>query len=123
MQRLNRPTTVLIAALALLALVSARAVAQPATQGATAGSPPQPQSMGMSGEGSMMGGGMGMGGMGGMGGMSGMGMGGMGTGMPMMQMMQQDPKLRGRMMELQGEMMRTMGDAMIQRGKELQKGK
>jgi hypothetical protein len=44
-------------------------------------------------------------------------------GMGMMQMMQKDPKLMGRMMELQGEIMRLMSDAMIQRGKELQKGK
>jgi len=43
--------------------------------------------------------------------------------MGMMQMMQKDPKLMGRMMELQGEMMRLMSDAMTQRGKELQKGK
>src|SRR5579875_3057404 len=38
----------------------------------------------------------------------------------MMHLMQDDPKLRGRMMELHGEMMRLMGEAMIQRGKELQ---
>jgi hypothetical protein len=36
---------------------------------------------------------------------------------------EQDPKLMGRMMELHGEMMRTMGDALIKRGKELQQGK
>ncbi len=40
-----------------------------------------------------------------------------------MEMMQKDPKLMGRMMELQGEMMRMMSDAMSQRGKDLQKGK
>lgn len=33
------------------------------------------------------------------------------------------PEADGPMMELQGEMMRMMSDAMIQQGKELQKGK
>jgi hypothetical protein len=59
---------------------------------------------------------------GGMGETGGMGMGCIG-GMGMMQMMQKDPKLMGRMMALQGEMMRVMSDAMIQRAKELQKSK
>ena len=114
----------------LLVFASTIAVAQPASQG-NAGNPP----IGMSGaQGSMMGGGMGMEGMG----TRGMGLrmarevivgspsmfcpGGLGM-MPMMQVMQKDAKLRGRMMELQGEIMRLMSDAMIQQGKELQKGK
>ena len=128
MKRLSGLTAALFASVASLVLTSAIAVAQPASSGA----PANPQ-MGMSGDqGSMMGGGMmggmggmrmgGAGGMGGTGGMGGMGMGCMG-GMGMMQMMQKDPKLMGRMMELQGEMMRLMSDAMVQHGKELQKGK
>ena len=106
--------------LIVVVLVSGSAIAQLASQ-PSAGS--AQQSVGAArGQGSMMGGGsgmeMGMGGMGGMSGMMGMGM------MPMMiQTMQQDPKLMGRMMELHGEMMRTMGEAMIKRGKELQQGK
>ena len=96
---------VLGASVASVIFVSAIGGAQPAPQRAT-----QVPPMGM------MGGGMNMGGMGGI----GMGcMGGMGA----MQMMQKDPKLMGRMMELQGEMTRLMSDAMTQRGKELQKGK
>jgi hypothetical protein len=114
----------------LLVFASTIAVAQPASQG-NAGNPP----MGMSGaQGSMMGGGMGMEGMGtgGMGlsmGREVKGLGGIGRGCPgglgmqMMQLMEKDPKLRGRMMELQGEITRLMSDAMIQQGKELQKGK
>jgi hypothetical protein len=120
MRRVNRLVAALFAFVASLVLVSAIAVAQPASQG-TPASPP----MGMSGDqGSMMGGGM-MGDMGGMRMGGGGGVGGMGCmgGMGMMQMMQKDPKLMGRMMELQGEMMRLMSDAMIQRGKELQKSK
>jgi hypothetical protein len=112
---MKRISTVL-AGLIVVAVVSGIALAQPASQPSagiaqqSAGAP--------SGQGSMMGGGPGMGGMGGMSGMMGMGM------MPMMmQMMQQDPKLMGRMMELHGEMMRVMGEAMIKRGKELQQGK
>jgi hypothetical protein len=124
MKRLNGLVAALFASIASLLLASAIAVAQPASQGAAGGPPTE---MGGA-QGSMMGGGMmgGMGGMpmggGGMGGMGGMGMGCMG-GMGMMQMMQKDPKLMGRMTELQGEMMRLMSDAMIQHGKELQKGK
>jgi hypothetical protein len=112
----------------MVVLVSRIAVAQPASQASAGGAQ---QSVGAaSGHGSMMGDGMGMGGMSGMTGMTGMGgmsgmSGMMGMGMmPMMtQMMKQDPKLMGRMMELHGEMMRTMGDALIKRGKELQQGK
>jgi hypothetical protein len=109
----------------MVVLVSRSAVAQPASQPSAGGAQ---QSVGAaSAHGSMMGDGMGMGGMSGMSGMGGMsgmsGMMGMGM-MPMMtQMMKQDPKLMGRMMELHGEMMRTMGDALIKRGKELQQGK
>jgi hypothetical protein len=100
----------------MVVLVSKIAVAQPASQPSAGGAQ---QCVGAaSGHGSMMSDGMGMSGMGGMSGMMGMGM------MPMMmQTMKQDPKLMGRMMELHGEMMRTMGDALIKRGKELQQGK
>jgi hypothetical protein len=118
-RRMKRISTALVGFI-IVALVSGIAVAQPASQ-PSAGS--APQSAGVpSGQGSMMGGGSGMGmGMSGMGGMSGM----MGMGMMpmMMQTMQQDPKLMGRMMELHGEMMRMMGEAMIKRGKEVQQGK
>ena len=118
MRRLNRSVAVLLASAASLLLAYSIALAQPAPQGTA-----ESQTYGMSGgQGSMTGGGMGMGRMKGMEGMGGMGMGCMG-GMGMMQMMQKDPKLMGRMMELRGEMMRMMGDAMIQHGKELQEGK
>lgn len=73
----------------------------------------------------MLSGGPGMGiGMSGMGGMDGMsGMMGMGMMPMMMQTIKRDPKLMGRVMELHGEMTRAMGEAMIKRGKELQRGK
>jgi hypothetical protein len=128
MRRASGLVARLTGCVALLVFASTIAVAQPASQG-NAGNPPT----GMSGaQGSMMGGGMGMEGMG-MGG-TGLsmgrevrGLGGIGMwcpgGIAMMQLMQKDPKLRGRMMELQGEMLRLMSDAMIQQGKELQKGK
>jgi hypothetical protein len=68
----------------------------------------------------MMGGrGMGQGMMGGPGMMAGPG--GM-MEMPMMEMMN-DPKTRGQMMEIQGRMMKDMGDLMEKRGQELQQGK
>lgn len=109
--------SMVLVGLIIVVLVSGSAIAQLASQ-PSAGS--AQQSVGAArGQGSMMGGGSGMEmGMGGMSGMMGMGM------MPMMmQTMQQDPKLMGRMMELHDEMMRTMGEAMIKRGKELQQGK
>lgn len=43
--------------------------------------------------------------------------------MPMAEMIHNNPKLAGRLMELRGEMMVTMGQALIKRGKELQQGK
>jgi len=107
---MKRISTALVG-LIIVALVCGIAVAQPASE-PSAGT--LQQSAGAD-QGSMMGGGMGMGGMSGM---MGMGM------MPMMmQTMQKDPKLMGRVMELHGEMMRVMGEAMIKRGKELQQGK
>jgi hypothetical protein len=120
-RRMKRISTVLVG-LIILALVSGIALAQPASE-PSAGT--AQQSAGApSDQGSMMGGGMGMGGMGAAGGMSGMmGMGMMPMMPMMMQTMQKDPKLMGRMMELHGEMMRLMGEAMIKRGKELQQGK
>ncbi|MGH7987072.1 MAG: hypothetical protein ACREQX_12400 [Candidatus Binataceae bacterium] len=117
----NRLVTGLLASVGSLLLASSIAIAQPASQ-STSGSSPTEVS---GGHGSTMGGGMGMRHMEGMHGMHRMGMGcmgGMGM-MPMMPMMHKDPKLMGRMMELRGEMMQTMGNAMIQHGKELQKGK
>jgi hypothetical protein len=74
------------------------------------------------GGGSGMMGGQGMMG-GGKGGESGM-MGGQGMMcMQMMQTMMNDPKTRGQMMEIHGRMMKEMGDLMIKRGQELEKGK
>ncbi len=96
--------TVFPAVLSLTLAVSRPAHAQPQ------------QEAGMPASGPMMGHPMGMG-------PGGMGMGCMHMQMmhrEMMHLMQDDPKLRGRMMELHGEMMRLMGEAMIQRGKELQ---
>jgi hypothetical protein len=114
----RRLLAILVGSAVAPALMVAIAVAQPASEGA--GENPQ-KSMGMPGSGGMMGGGgmrMGMGGMG------GMPMGCMhGMHKEMMQMMQHDPKLKGRMMELHGEMMRTMGEALIAHGKELQQTK
>lgn len=68
--------------------------------------------------------GMGMGMMGGQGMMNGPGM--MGPGMmemPMMQMMMNDPKTRGQMMEIHGRMMKEMGELMEKRGQELEQSK
>jgi hypothetical protein len=101
----------------MIVVVSGMAVAQSPSQPSVGSA--QQSAGAPSGQSSMMDGKPGMPmGMGGMSGMMGMGM------MPMMmQTMQQDPKLMGRMMDLHGEMMRTMGDALIKRGKELQQGK
>lgn len=119
---MKRISTMLVG-LIIVAFVYGTAVAQPASQ-PSAGSAQQSGDA-PSGQGSMMSGGPGMGmGMSGMGGIDGMsGMMGMGMMPMMMQTMKQDPKLMGRMMELHGEMMRTMGDALIKRGKKLQQGK
>jgi hypothetical protein len=43
--------------------------------------------------------------------------------MQFMQMMMSDPKTRARMMEIEGRMMKEMGELMEQRAKELQQGK
>ncbi len=138
MKTIGQSARVILACAILLIAVSAIAIAQPTQQGAPE-APAQPSMRmrggQMMGGGPMMSGGMGMGppramrgsAMGGMGMCgNGMGMGGMG----MMQMMRSDPKTMGRMMELRGQMMELrsqmfhiMGDAMIRRGKELQKSK
>lgn len=68
--------------------------------------------------------GTGMGMMGGQGMMNGSGMMGPGmTEMPMMQMMMNDPKTRGQMMEIHGRMMKEMGELMEKRGQELEQSK
>jgi hypothetical protein len=106
MERLERLVAVPAALIATVIFASALAAAQPAAQGACQNCPRVRSSM--------MAGGMNMGG--------GTGMGCMG-GMGAIQIIQKDPKLMARMMELQGEMMRLMSDAMIQRSKELQKSR
>ena len=86
-------------------------------QSASSPAPSQEMGRGMMGSQGMMGGESGMmGGPGMMGGAGGM------MGMPMMQMMS-DPKTRGQMMEIQGRMMKEMGELMIKRGQELEQGK
>jgi hypothetical protein len=75
--------------------------------------------------------GMGMGMMGGQGMMNGPGM--MGPGMmggpggmmdmQIMQMMMNDPKTRGQMLEIHGRMMKEMGELMEKRGQELEQSK
>jgi hypothetical protein len=115
--------------IAIIGLGSGIAIAQPASesagatvQSAPAGPSQRPMMGGGMMHGGMMGGGMGPGGCGmmemhRMGGMEMMPM------MPMvMEEMRRDPKLRGRMMELRGEMLRTIGQALIDRGKQMQQG-
>jgi hypothetical protein len=104
----------------ILVLSSMIAFGQPATsEGEHESHHPAAQSQGM---------GMGMMGNQGMMGGSGMmgGPGMMGPGMmmemPMMQMMNA-PKTRGQMMEIQGRMMKEMGELMIKRGQDLEQGK
>jgi hypothetical protein len=99
----------------ILVLSSVIAFGQPATsEGEHESHHPAAQSQGM---------GMGMmGGQGMMGGSGMMGGPGMMMEMPMMQMMN-DPKTRGQMMEIQGRMMKEMGDLMIKRGQEVEQGK
>jgi hypothetical protein len=107
--------------IALMGLGSGTAMAQPASESPAAGaqllaptSTAQNPMMhgGMMGEAMGRGGGCGM-----MGEMHGMGEMGM-----VMQEMNRDPKLRGRMIELHGEMMRALGQALIDRGKQMQQG-
>jgi hypothetical protein len=43
--------------------------------------------------------------------------------MKMMQRMMSDPKTRGQMMEIHGRMMKEVGDLMVKRGQEVEKGK
>jgi hypothetical protein len=76
--------------------------------------------------GGMMGPGMGMGGA--MGGTSCPMMGMMGgmtdpSGMGMMGGGQMDPKVMARMLQLRGEMLKVMGDSLVQRGKAMETGK
>jgi hypothetical protein len=109
----------------IVVLSSVIAFGQPATsEGEHESHHPAAQSQGM-GMGMMGGQGM-MGGSGMMGGPGMMGPGMMGPGMmmemPMMQMMN-DPKTRGQMMEIQGRMMKEMGELMIKRGQDLEQGK
>ena len=113
----------------ILVLSSVVAFGQPATSGNEQEShhPAAVPSKGM-GMG-MMGGGQGMMGGPGMMGDPGMmrpgmmaGSGGM-MDMPMMQMMMNDPKTRGKMMEIHGRMMKEMGELMEKRGQELEQSK
>jgi hypothetical protein len=101
----------------ILVLSSVVAFGQPATSPA----PPQGMGMGMMGSQGMMGGpgmmGPGMMGPGMMGGPGGM------MNMPMMQMMMNDPKTRGQMMEIHGRMMKEVGELMEKRGQQLQQSK
>lgn len=111
----------------ILVLCSVVAFAQPAPSGSEPEShhpaaPSQGMGMGMMGGQGMMGGpgmigGPGMTGPGMMGGPGGM------MDMQMTQMMMNDPKTRGQMMEIHGRMMKEMGALMEKRGQELEQSK
>lgn len=119
---------------ALLLVLAGPALAQQSSPRPPAGAQPQapspsaphtgPGMGGMHGGGGMPGGMMGMGGMHGMMGGSTQGMGGMC--MPMMMGMQgmmdaqADPKTRGLMLQMHGEMMKAVGDVMLKYGKQFE---
>jgi hypothetical protein len=119
-----------LAAMALLVMVALPANAQqPDAQPPMSGQDQSRQAGPMSSPGmgpGMMGGGMGMGGA--MGGTSCPMMGMMGgmmdpSGMGMMGGGQMDPKTMARMLQLRGEMLKVMGDSLVQRGKAMETGK
>ncbi len=118
---MKRSLSIVTSMAAILALFATVALAQPAPFGSEREShhpaaPSQGMGMGMMGSQGMM---SAPGMMNGPGMMGGQGM----MDMQMIQMMMNDPKTRGQMMEIHGRMMKEMGELMEKRGQQLEQGK